>query len=172
LARNCNCSGCITIGKFCISLYILATHPRMIIAGVYSFESERYCCFLPNISMKVTGAEHDSKCQILSTSCVLINISYGRLIVYPSATQIFQFPSLVAMTIAATRMYRSLSDFVFGGTDMYYFFSFLSSPLTVVDNFVAFRKLAFHGDMSDLQESREQTNPSQFSSTQLKWLSM
>lgn len=40
-----------------------------------------------------------------------------------SATQMFQFPSLIAMTIAATQMYRSLSDFVFGstGADMYYF---------------------------------------------------
>jgi len=50
-------------------------------------------------------------------------------------------------------------------------FSFLSSPaLTVVNNLVASRKLALHGDMSHLPE--EQTNPSQFSSTQLKWRSM
>jgi hypothetical protein len=51
-----------------------------------------------------------------------------------SVTQMFQFPSLVAMSIAATRMYRSLSDFVFGSTDMYYFLRFLVFALTVVDD--------------------------------------
>jgi len=31
---------------------------------------------------------------------------------HPSATQMFQMPWLVTMSIAATRMYRSLSDFL------------------------------------------------------------
>ncbi|KAF8487278.1 hypothetical protein DFH94DRAFT_849689 [Russula ochroleuca] len=37
---------------------------------------------------------------------------------YYSWNLMFQFPSLIAMSIAATRMYRSLSDFVFGSTDI------------------------------------------------------
>jgi hypothetical protein len=63
--------------------------------------------------------------------------SHGRGF-YLSATQMFQFPSLVAMSIAATRMYRSLSDFVFGSTDMYYFLRLPSSlALTAIDDSVA-----------------------------------
>ena len=41
----------------------------------------------------------------------------------------FQLPSVVTMTIAATRMYRSLTDFASSATDMYQIPTFLSSPL-------------------------------------------
>ena len=41
----------------------------------------------------------------------------------------FQLPSVVTMTIAATRMYRSLTDFASSATDMYQILTFLSSPL-------------------------------------------
>jgi hypothetical protein len=62
---------------------------------------------------------------------------WERITIYPSATQMFQFPSLIVMTIASTRMYRGLSEFVFGytATDMYYFPLLLSSlALTVYDD--------------------------------------
>ena len=42
-------------------------------------------------------------------------------------TKMFQLPSAITMSIAATRMYRSLSDFVSGTTDMYDI-TFFSSP--------------------------------------------
>ena len=41
----------------------------------------------------------------------------------------FQLPSVVTMTIAATRMYRSLTDFASCATDMYQILTSLSSPL-------------------------------------------
>ena len=44
-----------------------------------------------------------------------------------SITQMFQLPALVTMSIAATRMYRLLTDFVFESTDLYSDLSFLSS---------------------------------------------
>jgi hypothetical protein len=34
-------------------------------------------------------------------------------VLMPSAVQMFLVPSLIAMSIAATRMYRSLADFVY-----------------------------------------------------------
>lgn len=43
------------------------------------------------------------------------------LTVYLSLTQMFQFPSLIAMTIAATRIYRNLADFVHEPADMCFF---------------------------------------------------
>jgi hypothetical protein len=61
-------------------------------------------------------------------------IVYGRFsCTYP--TQMFQLPSLITMAIAATRMYRSLTDFCTGSADMYGIRSFLdsSSPVLVVD---------------------------------------
>ena len=55
-----------------------------------------------------------------------------------SATQMFQLPSEIAMSIAATRMYRAPTNFANTHTDMYYFLLFLYSPvLTVVDDSVA-----------------------------------
>jgi hypothetical protein len=46
------------------------------------------------------------------------------------AVQMFQFPWMISISIAATRMYRSLTDFVSGVSDMYgisLFRSFFSS---------------------------------------------
>ena len=37
----------------------------------------------------------------------------------PSAIQMFQLPSVITLSIAATRMYRALTDFVSGITHMY-----------------------------------------------------
>ena len=50
--------------------------------------------------------------------------SKGRLLCLgpgPFATQMFQLPSVITMTIAATRTYRSLLNFAGGSTNMYYF---------------------------------------------------
>jgi len=44
----------------------------------------------------------------------------------------FQFPGLVILAIAATRVYRSLTDFVTGGTHMYEFLPFLTSRMPIV----------------------------------------
>jgi hypothetical protein len=38
---------------------------------------------------------------------------------YLFTTQICQLPSVITMTIAATRMYRSLADYAFSTTEMY-----------------------------------------------------
>jgi hypothetical protein len=43
------------------------------------------------------------------------------LTVYLSLTQMFQFPSVTAMSIAATRIYRNLADFVHEPADMCFF---------------------------------------------------
>jgi hypothetical protein len=45
----------------------------------------------------------------------------GALTVYLSSTQMFQLPSVIAMSIAATRIYRNLVDFVYGSKDMCFF---------------------------------------------------
>jgi hypothetical protein len=45
--------------------------------------------------------------------------------VYLSLTQMFQLPSVITMTIAATRIYRNLADFVCGSKDMCFFLRFL-----------------------------------------------
>ena len=37
----------------------------------------------------------------------------------PSAIQMFQLPSAIALSIAATRMHRGLTDFVHGTTHVY-----------------------------------------------------
>lgn len=37
----------------------------------------------------------------------------------PSTIQMFQLPSAIVLSIAATRMYRGLTDFVSGSTHMY-----------------------------------------------------
>ena len=60
---------------------------------------------------------------------LFVVIMYVRLS-YPSATQMFQLPTLITMAMAATRMYRSLTDFGTGSADMYDILSFLfsSSP--------------------------------------------
>ena len=48
--------------------------------------------------------------SLVCPSCFQGRTGYGSL--HPSATQMFQMPWLVTMSIAATRMYRSLSDFL------------------------------------------------------------
>lgn len=54
---------------------------------------------------------------------------WGKLLVFNAsfATQMFLIPSMVAMTIAATRMYRGLAEFTSGGTEMYDIIPFRSS---------------------------------------------
>lgn len=47
------------------------------------------------------------------------------LTVYLSLTQMFQFPAVIAMSIAATRIYRNLADFACGFTDMCIFLRLL-----------------------------------------------
>ena len=48
-------------------------------------------------------------------------------------TQMFQLPSVITMSIAATRMHRALTDFVSSTTDMYDILLILSSPVFTVD---------------------------------------
>jgi hypothetical protein len=45
---------------------------------------------------------------------------------FVSTSQLFEVPSLVVMTIAATRMHRSLVDFASGSTEVYDILHFLS----------------------------------------------
>jgi len=52
------------------------------------------------------------------TSLLLQLLPRGRVL-NPSQTQMFLLPSLLIMSIAATRMYRSLTDFGTGSADMY-----------------------------------------------------
>src|SRR5712672_1016789 len=53
----------------------------------------------------------------------------------------FQLPATVVLTIAATRMYRSLTDFVSGSADVYENFpSLLSLALTVIGDCTAHSK--------------------------------
>ena len=47
------------------------------------------------------------------------------LTVYLSLTQMFQLPSVIAMSIAATRIYRNLADFIYGSTDMCFVLRFI-----------------------------------------------
>ena len=63
----------------------------------------------------------------------LIVSTYGRPLNLPTI-QMFQLPSVVTISIAATRMHRSLTDFASKAADVYDAFPF-SPPLpTVVDN--------------------------------------
>jgi hypothetical protein len=49
------------------------------------------------------------------------------------STQMFQLPSVITNTIAATRIYRSLADYTFGTSNMYYYIlRFLSSPALII----------------------------------------
>jgi len=50
-----------------------------------------------------------------------------------SQTQMFQLPSVITMSIAATRMHRSLTDFVSNTTEMYVILLILLSPVFTVD---------------------------------------
>jgi hypothetical protein len=48
-------------------------------------------------------------------------------------TQMFQLPAVIANTIAATRIYRSLADYSFGSSSMYYcILRLLSSPALII----------------------------------------
>lgn len=44
----------------------------------------------------------------------------------------FQFPSVITDTIAATRIYRSLADYTFGTTNMYCYILRLSSSALII----------------------------------------
>ena len=97
-------------------------------SGVHYSESERYRLFLPTV---------DEEClsSILRQSLAPFNIVRSWLLkrvdwpyIYLSTMQMFQLPSVVTMTISATRMYRVLSDFVSATTDMYDILRILSFP--------------------------------------------
>jgi hypothetical protein len=60
-------------------------------------------------------------------SCTFMFVTGQGNLLYVSATQLFQLPSGITMSIAATRMYRSLSDFVSSTTEMYDILSVFSS---------------------------------------------
>jgi hypothetical protein len=60
-------------------------------------------------------------------SCTSMFVTAQGKLLYVSATQLFQLPSGITMSIAATRMYRSLSDFVSSTTEMYDILSIFSS---------------------------------------------
>jgi hypothetical protein len=44
----------------------------------------------------------------------------------------FQLPSVITNTIAATRIYRSLADYTPESSNLYYFFRFLSSHVLII----------------------------------------
>jgi hypothetical protein len=68
--------------------------------------------------MSTRGTQFSTNFQIRSTSYVLIITIHVRLLIRsPSTTQMFQSPAVIAMSIGATRMYRSITDF--GSSDMY-----------------------------------------------------
>ena len=50
----------------------------------------------------------------------------GRLLC-PLRTKLFQFPSLVTISIAATRLHRALVDYAYGSTEMFDMLRFLPS---------------------------------------------
>ena len=58
--------------------------------------------------------------QMLSILCVSFDLCWGHRLGYNAyQTQMFQIPSLIIMSIAATRMHRSLVDYVSGLTSVY-----------------------------------------------------
>ena len=56
---------------------------------------------------------------MLSILCVSFDLCWGRLDYNAYQTQMFQIPALIIMSIAATRMHRSLVDYVSGPTSGY-----------------------------------------------------
>jgi len=56
---------------------------------------------------------------MLSILCVSFDLCWGRLDYNAYQTQMFQIPALIIMSIAATRMHRSLVDYVSGPTRVY-----------------------------------------------------
>ena len=72
------------------------------------------------------------KSQSHSISYVLDCHDAGNTLI-PFTSQICQLPSVITMTIGATRMYRSLADFASSSTEMYQVTSY-HLPLSVDDN--------------------------------------
>ncbi len=81
----------------------------------------------------------------------------------------FQLPSVITNTIAATRIYRSLADYTFGCTEMYYILRLISSPaLIIVDGSL---RSSLDGDLSksDTKVSKMKwNNPSPISLDQIE----
>jgi hypothetical protein len=93
------------------------------LTGIHRIESERYCRFRFRISVKKKWTE------LISVPLNLVSFyryDVGEVLtVDPSLTQMFQLPSVIAMSIAATRIYRKLADYVYRPTDMCFFLRFL-----------------------------------------------
>ena len=65
--------------------------------------------------------ERDSPYQFRSTSYVLMYHLVGEALMFGTfcnTTQMFQLPSVIANTITATRIYRSLADYTFESTNV------------------------------------------------------
>ena len=50
------------------------------------------------------------------------------LTLYLTLAQMFELPSVIALSLAATRVYRNLAEYVYGSTVMYSFLSIPQSP--------------------------------------------
>ena len=93
------------------------------LTGIHRIESERYCRFRFRISVKKKWTELIS--VPLNLVCFYCYDVGEALTVDTSLTQIFQLPSVIAMSIAATRIHRNLADYAYGPTDMCFFLRFL-----------------------------------------------
>ena len=102
--------------------------------GIHLFESERYCYSLFHCIDERHGTERDSPCQVHSTSYVLMyHLGVGIDVREHFSTQMFQLPSVITNTIAATRIYRSLAEYSFDSPNMYYcILRSLTSPALII----------------------------------------
>jgi len=95
------------------------SHRCMNDPGTHFFESERYCYPLSPYIDEGHRTECDSPYQFHSTSYVPMYHFVGESLMFGTfATQMFQLPSVIANTVAATRMYRSLADYAFESSNM------------------------------------------------------
>lgn len=134
MARRCHRRGGPASGRFSeFSCTCPCRSSPWNVAGVNHFGSQRYFSLLSKRDVALTQFSRNVRSTQPRT--LLVVIMYVRLSCL-SATQMFQLPSLITMAIAATRMYRSLTDFGSGSADMYGIPSFLfsRSPVLVVDD--------------------------------------
>jgi len=81
----------------------------------------------------------------------------------------FQLPSVITNTIAATRIYRSLADYTSESTDMYYALRLLSSPaLTIVDGSLCSTLDGGHTKSDTKVSKMKWNNPSPISLNQIE----
>jgi hypothetical protein len=75
----------------------------------------------------------------------------------------FQLPSVITNTIAATRIYRSLADYTFGSSSMYYYIlRFLSSPALIIVGGSFCSSLDAGSSKSDTKASKINLTPISF----------